>query len=68
MFNTLSITEPRGRYVETYRPDLQDRVTSVTNIEGQVMGINYLVGDMVGTVSPASRVRLSRTGTTKRDA
>jgi RHS repeat-associated protein len=46
-FNTLSITEPRGRYVESYQLDIQDRVTSVTNIEGQVMTIDYGVGDFV---------------------
>ncbi len=47
MFNTLSITEPRGRYVESYQLDLQDRVVAVTNIEGQAMSIDYLVGNMV---------------------
>lgn len=47
MFNTLSITEPRYRYVESYQLDLQDRVVAVTNIENQVMGIEYYVGDMI---------------------
>ncbi|MEA2067727.1 MAG: RHS repeat-associated core domain-containing protein, partial [Verrucomicrobiota bacterium] len=51
MFNALSITEPRGRYVETYQLDLQDRVAGVTNIEGQAMGIEYYVGDFVKSIT-----------------
>ena len=51
MFNALTITEPRGRYVETYQLDLQDRVTSVTNIENQAMEIEYFVGDFVKQVT-----------------
>lgn len=42
--NLLRISEPRGRYVESYKLDIQDRVTSVTNIEGQVMNIDYTIG------------------------
>ena len=45
--NILSITEPRNRYVESYKLDIQDRVTSVTNIEDQVMSIEYGLGDFV---------------------
>ena len=45
--NQLKITEPRGRYVETYQLDIQDRVTSVTNIESQVMSIDYGIGSFV---------------------
>ena len=51
MFNGLKITEPRGRYVETYQLDLQDRVTEATNIEGQTMEIEYFVGDFVKQVT-----------------
>ncbi len=43
-FNELVITEPRGRYVESYQLDIQDRITSVTNIEGQSMSFDYSVG------------------------
>ena len=43
--NLLKITEPRGRYVESYQLDIQDRITSVTNIEDQVMSIDYSIGD-----------------------
>jgi RHS repeat-associated protein len=45
--NVLSIIEPRGRYVESYQLDLQDRIISVTNIESQVMSIDYAVGNFV---------------------
>ena len=45
--NVLSVTEPRGRYVESYQLDIQDRVTSVTNIENQVMDIDYGIGNFV---------------------
>lgn len=51
MFNTLSITEPRNRYVETCQLDLQDRVVAVTSIESQVMGIACLAGYMVGATA-----------------
>ena len=48
--NVLRISEPRGRYVESYQLDIQDRVTSVTNIEGQVMSIGYAIGGFVTQV------------------
>ena len=51
MFNGLNITEPRGRYVESYQLDLQDRVIAVTNIEGQAMSIDYYVGDKVSKIT-----------------
>jgi len=51
MFNALQITEPRGRYVESYQLDLQDRVTSVTNIEDQAMSIDYGVGSFVKEIT-----------------
>jgi len=57
--NVLRISEPRGRYVESYQLDIQDRVTSVTNIEGQVMTVDYTVGDFV-----SQTVRLDGTSTT----
>jgi YD repeat-containing protein len=50
-FNTLFITEPRGRYVESYQLDVQDRITAVTNIEGQAMSIDYGVGDFVKKIT-----------------
>ncbi len=49
--NTLRITEPRGRYVESYRLDIQDRITAVTNIEGQTMTVDYGVGDFVKKIT-----------------
>jgi len=40
-FNTLVIRDPLGRVAEAYGLDLQDRPVTVTNLEGQVMGVNY---------------------------
>jgi len=51
MFNSLSITNPSTDAVETYQLDIQDRVTEITNIEGQSMSIEYLVGDFVGKIT-----------------
>ncbi len=48
--NTLRITEPRGRYVESYNLDIQDRITAVTNIEGQTMTLDYSIGSFVTNV------------------
>ncbi len=45
--NTLAITEPRGRYVESYQFDIQDRVVAVTNIEQQVMTVDYALGNAI---------------------
>jgi RHS repeat-associated protein len=49
--NLLRISEPRRRYVESYQLDIQDRVTAVTNIENQVMSIDYSIGDFVSQVT-----------------
>ena len=57
-FNSLKITEPRGRYVESYQLDIQDRVTSVTNIEGQVMSIDYGDGDFVKSITRFDRSQI----------
>ncbi len=51
IFNSVRISEPRGRYVETYQLDLQDRVTTVTNIEGQVMGMDYGVANFINKIT-----------------
>jgi len=50
-FNTLSITDELGRPVESYVLDLQDRPTTVTNVEGQTMSIDYLVENFVGSIT-----------------
>ncbi|WP_372808806.1 DUF6531 domain-containing protein, partial [Pontiella sp.] len=50
-FNTVSITEPNQRTVEGYAMDIQDRVTSITNIDEQVMHIDYGLGDMVRKIT-----------------
>ena len=49
--NLLRISEPRGRYVESYKLDIRDRVTSVTNIEGQVMNIDYTIGGFIDQIT-----------------
>ena len=46
-FNTLKITDPMERAVESYKLDAQDRPVSVTNIQSQVMTVNWGVGDYV---------------------
>ena len=61
MFNGLSITEPRGHYVETYQLDLQDRVVAITNIENQAMSIDYYVGDMVSKITRFDGSTISNT-------
>ena len=48
--NVLRISEPRGRYVESYQLDIQDRVTSITNIENQVMNIEVRGHEVRGQV------------------
>ena len=50
-FNSLRITEPRNRYVETYLFDIQSRIIGVTNIEGQVMSVEYGLQDMVKEIN-----------------
>lgn len=49
--NQLRIKEPRGRYVESYQLDIQDRVTAVTNIENQVMSIDYGIGSFINQIT-----------------
>lgn len=50
-FNTLKIADAKGRAVETYLLDIQDRVTSVTNLEGQTMSATYGVGSYLRKLS-----------------
>ncbi len=49
--NALNITEPRGRHVETYELDIQDRPVGITNIEGQTMSITDGLLDFVRSVT-----------------
>ena len=49
--NILTFKEPRGRYVESHQLDIQDRITAVTNIEGQVLTIDYGVGDFINEIT-----------------
>jgi RHS repeat-associated protein len=50
-FNTINLTDAKGRPVESYVLDLQDRVTSVTNLEGQTMTIAYGVANFVKSIT-----------------
>ena len=47
--NVVAITDPLGRSAETYVLDENERVVAVTNLEGQVMTREYLVGDFVAS-------------------
>jgi RHS repeat-associated protein len=46
-FNTLTITDAKGRAVETYSMDIADRVTNVVNVESQTLSVVYGVGHHV---------------------
>ncbi|MEI6166494.1 MAG: LamG-like jellyroll fold domain-containing protein [bacterium] len=46
-FNTMKITDPMGRAVESYKLDIQDRPIAVTNLEGRVMSINWGLGNYI---------------------
>ena len=50
-FNTLNLTDAKGRAVESYRLDIEDRPVSVTNLEGQTMTIAYAIGDDVSQIT-----------------
>ena len=50
-FNTLNITDERGRGVESYVMDIQDRPVTVTNLEGQTMSIQYALGNFVKQIT-----------------
>ncbi len=49
-FNSLFLTDALNRPVESYVMDIKDRPIAVTNVEGQVMSINYGVGSMIKSV------------------
>ena len=50
-FNTLRITDERGRGVESYVLDIQDRPITITNLEAQTMSVVYGVGDFVKKIT-----------------
>lgn len=47
--NVVAVRDPLGRNAETYVLDENERVVAVTNLEGQVMAREYLVGDFVAS-------------------
>lgn len=49
-FNTLDIRDALGRRVESYQLDAQDRPVGVTNVEGQVMSVEFGLADYVKSV------------------
>lgn len=59
--NILRISEPRGRYVESYQFDVQDRLVAITNIEDQVMSIDYGVGNFVNEITRFDETRITNT-------
>ncbi len=48
-----------GDAVESYTLDAQERVESVTNLEGQSLDVTYLVGDLVSSVDRFDGVLVS---------
>ena len=48
--NVVNVKDELGRGVETYQLDLQDRPTSVTNVENQVMSMTWGLKDMVSSM------------------
>ena len=50
-FNTLAITDPLDRVVEAYELDDLGRAVSVTNVDGQVMSVDYGVADYVNSMT-----------------
>ena len=61
MFNTLVIRDPLNRVAEAYDLDLQDRPVAVTNLEGQVMRVNYGLGSFVRSVTRFDGTTVSNT-------
>ena len=49
--NVISITDPLGRASETYTLDANERIISATNLEGQTMSMDYLVGNHLGGIT-----------------
>ena len=50
-FNTLDVTDERGRLVEAYTLDIQDRPITIANVEGQTMNIEYGVANFVRSLT-----------------
>jgi YD repeat-containing protein len=50
-FNLLRVVDELDRNVETYVLDIRDRVVAVTNLEQQVMSVQYGVADIVHSVT-----------------
>ena len=50
-FNTLEITDPLDREVEAYQLDDLGRAVSITNVDDQVMSVDYGVADYVNSIT-----------------
>ena len=59
--NEKTVADALSRDVESYTLDAQGRVKTVTNLEGQVMTFNYLVGALVASVTRFDGVTVSFT-------
>ncbi len=57
--NNLTVINPMGDAVETYTLDAQERIESVTNLEGQSLDVTYLIGDLVSSVDRFDGVLIS---------
>jgi RHS repeat-associated protein len=59
LFNSLAVTDPMGREVERYSLDDEDRVTTVTNLEGRVFTAVYGAGGQVLSMTRYDGVTVS---------
>ncbi|MDD2601161.1 MAG: hypothetical protein PHO37_18375, partial [Kiritimatiellae bacterium] len=57
--NNLTVINPMGDAVESYTLDAQERVESVTNLEGQSLDVTYLIGDLASSVDRFDGVLVS---------
>lgn len=62
-FNTLQISDPLNRVVESYQLDNQGRPVRVGNVNSQTMEIAYVMGDMVNTIKRFDGTSVSNTYT-----
>lgn len=50
-FNSLAIKDANNRLVEAYQLDDQDRPTTITNVEGQTMAVDYGVAEYINSIT-----------------
>lgn len=57
--NNLTVVNPMGEAVETYTLDAQERIESVTNLQGQQLDVTYLVGNLASSINRFDGVMIS---------